>query len=289
MFQGVTKNFNPTELILLLYLLITLPFVIIQNVVICNGINVLLQHLGYISIVLLASGCRIKIPNIADRFNWIYTFFPLLFLGFLYKETDYLNNLIFKQNIDYWFINLESSIFGFLPSNNFSIYISSSLFAESMYFGYFAYYLLIIVIPLVVYIKKGTVVARKTIFVIICSFLLYYLFFIFFPVSGPQFYFTDLPQLPQGYFFGDVIRFIQNLGEAPTAAFPSSHVAMCLILIYIAYKEIPKLWLWLLPIAILLIFSTVYIRAHYAIDVLAAFITAPLAYLTSIYVFKRLK
>lgn len=273
----------------MLYLLITLPFVIIQTLTMCDGNNVLLQHLGYISMVTLFSWGRFKTPTFTNRIKWIYTFYPLLFLGFLYKETDYLNNLIFQHNLDYWFINLEKTIFGFQPSVDFSLLISSPLFAESMYFGYFAYYLLILAIPVVLFLKKGNQVAERSIFVIICSFLIYYLIFIIFPVSGPQFYLTDLPILPQGYIFGDAIRFIQNLGEAPTAAFPSSHVAMCLILIYIVYKEIPKLWMWLLPIAILLIFSTVYIRAHYAIDILAAFLTAPLAYLASVRIFRSLK
>jgi membrane-associated phospholipid phosphatase len=41
-------------------------------------------------------------------------------------------------------------------------------------------------------------------------------------------------------------------------------------------------------VAVLLVLSTVYIRAHYLIDVLAAFLTTPLIYFYSGFIYKHL-
>lgn len=207
---------------------------------------------------------------------------PILLLGYFYSETDYLNNLFFTEDLDPIFVNMELKIFGTQLSEYFSQVLPSNNFAELMYFGYFSYYLLIIGVPLLIYFKLGHKVAEKAIFIVINSFLIYYFVFIIFPVSGPQFYFENSAQnLPQGYIFGWFIRTLQQFGEAPTAAFPSSHVSICLMLVWICYRNLKKLLLLVIPISILLIFSTVYIKAHYAVDVIAAFIATPIVYFIS--------
>ncbi|MBI9067413.1 MAG: phosphatase PAP2 family protein [Salinivirgaceae bacterium] len=214
-------------------------------------------------------------------------FWPLLLLGYFYKETDYLNNLIFN-NLDPFFASIEIAIFKQQLANKFSEVIPNNLFAELMYFGYFSYYLLIIGIPVYTFIKLGFKKAENVLFIVINSFLIYYLVFIAIPVAGPQFYFDQsISTLPSGYIFGWLIKFIQSYGEAPTAAFPSSHVSICLMLVWICYKHFRKMLTIVIPIAILLILSTVYIKAHYAIDIIAAFITTPLVYKLSdkIYVY----
>ena len=59
----------------------------------------------------------------------------------------------------------------------------------------------------------------------------------------------------------------QEIGERPTAAFPSSHVGMSTICMLLALVAKRKWLFWvMLPFWILLVFGTVYIKAHYAID-----------------------
>jgi len=234
-------------------------------------------------LLVIAAFIAIKKEYYKDRWlQFIRLFSPLLVLGYFYSETDYLNNLFFTENLDPIFVNLEYRLFGVQWSEKFSQLVPSNFFAELMYLGYFSYYLLIIGLPLLIYFKLGSKTAEKVIFIIINSFLIYYLYFIIFPVVGPQFYFQQSAQtLPQGYIFGWLIRTIQHYGEAATAAFPSSHVSICLMLLLVCIKYLKKMLFVVLPIAILLIFSTVYIKAHYAIDVLAAFILTPIIYTVS--------
>ena len=216
-------------------------------------------------------------------------FAPLLLLPFLYKETDYFNNLFFPENLDLFFAQAEEVLFHTQPSLVFSEKFDAQWFSELMYFGYFSYYLLILFIPLYVYFKKGKGITERVIFIVINSFLIYYLIFILLPVAGPQFYFSDqMSTLPEGYIFGPVMKFIQQNGEGQTGAFPSSHVSICLILLYFCFTKIRKLLPFVLTISVLLILSTIYLRAHYVIDVIAAFLTTPIVYAISSGTYKKL-
>jgi membrane-associated phospholipid phosphatase len=94
--------------------------------------------------------------------------------------------------------------------------------------------------------------------------------------------------MPEGYVFGPVMHLIQKIGERPTAAFPSSHVSVCLILLWLVIKYIKRLILLVSVITIVLILSTVYLRAHYLVDVIAGVLVAPLLYLFSVRLHKVL-
>jgi membrane-associated phospholipid phosphatase len=82
------------------------------------------------------------------------------------------------------------------------------------------------------------------------------------------------------------MRWIQDSGEKPTGAFPSSHVGLTIITMSILFKNTKKFFFIILPVAIILVTSTVYIKAHYLIDVIAAFIVAPIIFITSKQIFK---
>ena len=208
-------------------------------------------------------------------------------MTFLYKETAMLNTLIFPK-IDEFLSNLDQNIFKFQPSIEFSKHFNSLFFSELFYFGYFCYYLL----PLVVFGILYKFLPQKIEefgFILITSFLLYYFIFIIIPAEGPQFYFT----FPDNYIeaqgiFGNAIKLIQKNGEAPTAAFPSSHVGISWIVIFWLYQNFRKSVKYFLPFVILLMFSTVYIKAHYFVDVVAGFLTAPIVFFLTFKFYKFL-
>ena len=208
-------------------------------------------------------------------------------MTFLYKETAMLNTLIFPK-IDEFLSNLDQNIFKFQPSIEFSKQFNSLFFSELFYFGYFCYYLL----PLVVFGILYKFLPQKIEefgFILISSFLLYYFIFIIIPAEGPQFYFT----FPDNYIeaqgiFGNAIKLIQKNGEAPTAAFPSSHVGISWIVIFWLYQNFRKSVKYFLPFVILLMFSTVYIKAHYFVDVVAGFLTAPIVFFLTFKFYKFL-
>jgi membrane-associated phospholipid phosphatase len=61
------------------------------------------------------------------------------------------------------------------------------------------------------------------------------------------------------------------------AAFPSLHAAVSLVALLYAWRHL-RWWFWvLLPFVAGLWVSTIYLRHHYAVDLLAGWLLAPLA------------
>ena len=247
--------------------------------------NFILTRIIFVFAFIFSLVIKNKISN--NFFQLLQNILVFALMTFLYKETATLNTLIFPK-IDEFISNLDQNIFNSQPSIEFSKHFNSLFFSELFYFGYFCYYLL----PLVVFGVLYKFLPQKIEefgFILITSFLLYYFIFIIIPAEGPQFYFT----FPDNYIeaqgiFGNAIKLIQKNGEAPTAAFPSSHVGISWIVIFWLYQNLRKSVKYFLPFVILLMFSTVYIKAHYFVDVVAGFISAPIVFFLTFKFYKFL-
>ena len=168
--------------------------------------------------------------------------------------------------------------------------------------GYFSYYPMILVVTMFYFIFRFDLFEKLS-FVLVTSFFIYYLIYIFIPVAGPQYYFPaiGLDRVDQGVFcaigdyfnhhqellpgpgyqhgfFYNLVEGSQQVGERPTAAFPSSHVGISTLLMIMAWRGSKWLFAILMPFYILLCCATVYIQAHYLIDAIAGFISAFILY-----------
>jgi membrane-associated phospholipid phosphatase len=215
-------------------------------------------------------------------------FYPLFFLSFFYAETGYMKNIILNDNLDSYFAGIDQAIWGFQPSLQFSKAMSQGWFNELMNVSYFSYYAITVVICVALYVRNKPR-SFKPIFIVVFSFYMYYIIFDVFPVTGPQYYFDTMAKEPiPPYFFGKIMRYLLLEYEKPTGAFPSSHVGLALILSYIAFKEHKTMFYASLPFVIGICFATVYLKAHYAIDVLGALITVPIFIVISSSIYNKL-
>ena len=231
------------------------------------------------------------------------------FLAYWYPDTFEFNRLF--PNLDYLFASAEQALFQCQPSVEFSAAFPSMWFSEPLNMGYFAYYPMIAAVVFYYFFCRFEWF-EKISFVIITSFFIYYLIYIFVPVAGPQFYFpaigmdqveagnflslgdyfnhNDILLPGPGYehgFFYQMVEASQEVGERPTAAFPSSHVGISTILMIMAYRVNKKFGLVLTPFYVLLCGATVYIQAHYLIDVFGGWISAILIYYLSNWMYKK--
>jgi membrane-associated phospholipid phosphatase len=231
------------------------------------------------------------------------------FLAYWYPDTFEFNRLF--PNLDHVFAQLEQTLFGCQPSVTFSESVPSMWFSEPFNLGYFSYYPLILIVTLYYFLYRFEWF-EKICFVLVTSFFIYYLFYIIVPVAGPQFYFpaigmdnvmaqhfpaigdyfnhNDILLPGPGYdhgFFYSLVEASQEVGERPTAAFPSSHVGISTIVMIMAWRANRRLSLVLLPFYLLLCGATVYIQAHYLIDAIAGFLSALVIYQLSTYLYKR--
>ncbi|WKS95486.1 phosphatase PAP2 family protein [Riemerella columbina] len=199
------------------------------------------------------------------------------FLGLIYKDTAVLNQLFFDK-IDPFLMQADVLMWGFQPALKFSEVMNATWFSELMFFSYFFYYLMPLVVLFTLYQRAPQVIAEFGT-MLITAFVIYYSIFIVLPAVGPQFYFPDPENtIPQRGLFSFLVKQIQAMGEAPTAAFPSSHVGVSVVVLLWLYPRYKRLFYGILPLSILLFFSTVYIKAHYAIDVLAGLVSGACIY-----------
>jgi membrane-associated phospholipid phosphatase len=216
-------------------------------------------------------------------FNLFRNIYPILFAGYFYTETVHYNKLFF-DNLDPIFIDLDQQLFGFQPSVQFSEYFSQSCFAELMYFGYFSFYFIILGFIFIIYFKRKSLFLESVFKVAFSMFFFYFLFAIF-PSAGPQFYFELVERAAptNGFLFQNIMHAIQNGAEQPTGAFPSSHVGVTIVILALARKNLPLFYKICLPLTFILVLSTVYIKAHYAVDAIFGLLIAPIVlYLASL-------
>ena len=260
---------------------ISIFYILSSAIYICFGLNFLNNFLFHfvIRIILLffiVSLAFITKKNPTKTILFLKNLYPLIFLGFFYTETSYLKNIIFKNNLDAFFFNLEQNLWGCQPSIEFSNLMNQNWFNELMNICYFSYYILITLVCIFIYLKKP-LQSYKNIFIIVLSFYFYYIFFFLFPVAGPQYYIqlNGNESIPP-HFFGKIMQYILINIEEPTGAFPSSHVGIAIIINYIVFKELKKIFYFILPFVFGICFATVYLKAHYLVDVLAGILSAPI-------------
>lgn len=217
-------------------------------------------------------------------------------LAWWYPDTFELNRLF--PNLDHVLATWEQQLFGFQPALIFARTFSSPIISELMDCGYVSYFPMIATIILFYFFRRYDEFQR-TVFVILASFFTYYVIFDLVPIVGPTFYYKAIglhnvaqgvfpnvhdyfnlhqdclpsPGYAQGFFY-DLVEDAKAAGERPTAAFPSSHVGVATIcMLFACQAKNRTLLLSLLPFYVFLCMATVYIQAHYAIDVVAGFIT----------------
>jgi membrane-associated phospholipid phosphatase len=116
--------------------------------------------------------------------------------------------------------------------------------------------------------------------VLVCFYLGYFLYLLF-PAAPPRlvlvYDFTkNLSGYPQLFASVSALAF-RLLPVDSRAAFPSLHAAVSLVALVYAWRYL-KRWFWaLLPFAVGLWISTIYLRHHYAVDLLAGWALAPAA------------
>lgn len=235
----------------------------------------------------------------------------LLFLSWSYPDTYELNRVL--PNLDHVFAGMEQHLFGCQPALLFSQHVAWPWFSELMCLGYVSYFPLMVLVVIYYFWQRYAETGLAT-FVLLSSFYAYYVIFVLLPVTGPQFYYLAagteniaagiFPNLgdwflthsermaPPGWtdgFFYHLLESAHEAGERPTAAFPSSHVGITTVLMLLALRTRSKrLCLTVLPFYVTMCFATVYIRAHYAVDVAAGLLTGIVFYYALCGIYKKM-
>ena len=293
------KGLLTVEWVILGYWVLTLLFVLFTYTKIQNPEALIY---GRIKVLALTAAMWAVYRMIPCRFTLLCRIgVQLALLSWWYPDTYELNKIL--PNLDHLFAGYEQQLFGCQPALLFPQAITNPVFSELMHLGYASYFPLIAIVTLFYFFWRFTEFNRA-VFVILASFFLYYVIFIFLPVTGPQYYYeaAGLDNIAQGIFpnlhdyfathdemmtmpgysdgfFYQCVASAHATGERPTAAFPSSHVGITTILLFLAWRTKNRLLFFgILPFYVLMCMATVYIRAHYAIDVIGGWVSAVIFY-----------
>ncbi len=304
---------NSVELTTIVYIALTTVMIAIYGSSLADPWPMLILRAVALIIIPIA---HLLSRNMPVRWALCLRTFPLLaLLIWWYPETyDFCSILPYQDHV---FASIDQQLFGCQPSLEFERTLPQMFWSEIFNMGYYSYYYLMAAVIIFYLIRRTSWYDRAT-FIFLGSFFIFYLVFEFLPVAGPQYYFqalhdiygidpfTALPSpLPSvGHYFstheeamlpeargifGQLVLSAQEVGEHPTAAFPSSHVGMGTVAMLLAWKSNNRtLFCILLPFYVLLCLATVYIRAHYLIDAICGLIFAIVLYMATDALYTRL-
>ena len=302
------KGLLAIEWVILAYMLFTLLLMLITYTKLQNPEAMLWGRARFLVMTLALWGVYRMVPC---RFTMMCRVgAQMALLSWWYPDTYEFNRMF--HNLDHVFAGYEQQLFHMQPALLFSQKISNPVFSELMHLGYASYYPLIALVTLYYFLYRYQEFTRVT-FIILASFFIYYVIFILLPVTGPQYYYlaAGVDQIAQGHFpnigdyfaahdeslpipgwkdgfFYQCVASAHAAGERPTAAFPSSHVGVTTILLFLAWHAgNRKLLYTLLPFYVLMCFATVYIQAHYAVDVIGGWISAVVIYAVLLFLSKK--
>ncbi|MCR4854345.1 MAG: phosphatase PAP2 family protein [Prevotella sp.] len=293
------KGLFALEWAMLAYLLFTSFYIVIASSSLHNMESMLWGRLRVVATTAAVYAVYRMLPCRFTRLVRVVV--QMALLSWWYPDIYEMNRIL--PNLDHVFAQLEQSLFGCQPALLFHQALPWAWFSELMDLGYASYYPMIAFVAFFYFCCRYNEFQR-TVFVIMAAFFIYYVVFIFVPVVGPTYYYQAVglediakgvfpnlqhyfethqeclpsPGWSDGFFYG-LVEDAKAAGERPVAAFPSSHVGISTVLMFLAYRTCNRRLLFcLLPLFVLLCFATVYIQAHYAIDALAGLVTGVIVY-----------
>lgn len=304
------KGLMTFEWVVLIYLFATLVFVLLMHDRLPHADSMMWGRVKVLAITIAMWGVYRMTPCRFTRLTRAVV--QMALLSWWYPDLFELNRIF--PNLDHVFASWEQTVFGCQPALLFSKTFSHAVFSELMCLGYWSYYPLMTIVLVGVFFTQPKQFERA-VFIVIGSFFIHYVIFILLPVAGPQFYYEAVgtDKIAQGIFpnlhdyfnqhqvrmicpgykdgiFYALVESAHQAGERPVAAFPSSHVGVTFVVMLLAWHfKLRKLFWALLPFAVLMFFSTVYIFAHYAIDALAGLLSGLLCWILLLTVSRGMK
>jgi membrane-associated phospholipid phosphatase len=287
------------EWVMLAYMAFTLLLMAVMYTKLADPYTLFWNRMQALAITIALWGVYRLLPCRFTHFARIGA--QLLLLSCWYPETFEFNRVL--PNLDHIFAQAEQTLMGCQPALFFAERWNNPVWSELMHLGYASYFAFISILTLHCFGRCYEQLGR-TAFVVLTSFFIYYTIYIFIPVTGPQYYYhvVGVETIAQGVFpsigdyfathkemlyipgwsdgfFYHFIEVVHVSGERPTAAFPSSHVGVSTIIMLLLWRlRCRKVMLALIPLYVLLCISTVYIQAHYVIDVIGGWISGVLLF-----------
>jgi membrane-associated phospholipid phosphatase len=254
-----------TDNVLVVYLWATAGLIVVfRDSVDHWGILVAAHLAGAVTI-----GALRRLPKgLSPILEFFRYWYPIFLFPLLYKEVEFLAADFGNWGLTEPIRQLEVTLFAGHPS----LYLSELLpwwpLSEVLHFCYISHVLLLPALAGYWYHTNRSAF-YELLFLVTVTISSSYLFFILFPVDSPYYLAPPLKEPLSSHFFYQLVHFVSDRGGARGGAFPSTHVSMTTVLWLTAWVRQRPIALWATPVALGLIFATVYGRFHYVLDVIA--------------------
>ncbi len=216
--------------------------------------------------------------------------FPFLIILLMYYSLwGDATLLMVTRDRDPALISLDQRIFGFQASVALQRFITPGLTAWMA----FAYFFHIINIPLVgcfLYVRRERARFREMMSGLMVVSFLGLMGYLLVPAIGPVYTLRNQYTVPLHqpmWMFDREVDFM-DFARIRRDVFPSMHVAISFLVWLYAYRNSRKLFWILSPLILSLWISTLYLRYHYLVDVVAGLMLAPISFWIGNALFRRM-
>jgi len=276
---------HPADKVIVAYLVVIAALVLAFSFRIPAWPQLIAAHaLVIITVLLLAKWDQVATRRLAasplgaaSLSRFIHGWYPVALITATFKELTYLIPLIHPRDFDAQLAAIDYRIFGAHPT----VWLEQITFpaiTEALQIVYVTYYILPIILGVVLWRKRWMEQYKFWLFIVVLGFYVSYLGYIAVPATGPRF----LPAVKEAqtlpltgvWLFTSLRESLDRMEGITRDCFPSGHTELTLLVLYYARRFHRRTFWLLLPIGSALIFSTVYLRYHYVIDVIAGAATA---------------
>ena len=219
----------------------------------------------------------------------IRDWFPFLIILLMYYTLwGDATLLMVTTDRDQALMAIDQRVFGFQASIVLQRFVSPRL-TTWMTFAYFYHLINIPLVALYIYVWCGRPRFREMMSGIMVVSFFGLMGYLLVPAIGPIYTLRDQYTVPlhQSLFMLNREVDFMDFARIRRDVFPSLHVAISFVAWLYAYRNSKKLFWILSPLILSLWVSTIYLRYHYLIDVVAGLILAPLSFLLANGLFRR--
>jgi len=239
--------------------------------------------LGIMAAAVIIKSIQIPAKALKNSIIILRDWIPFLFIAFIYENLHDIAGRIDHYDVARYMFHWDGLLFGIQPTI-WAQHLFNPLFTDIMSISYASYFTLPLAIMFFLSLAGERNLFRSMVLCISFTFVIGFICYTFFPCSPPRYFMESMytnPHTLTGFFLYNKLQGMwDGLSVISGGAFPSLHVGISTVALIYAYKyrKISKLnkviWYLYIPLVTSLWFSTVYLRHHWVVDIIAGWLVA---------------
>ncbi len=222
------------------------------------------------------AGIALIVAAIRSQRSFVFRhWYPLPYVAVCYKEMSLLIPAVRSINYDRELAALDHAVWRAHPTVWLERLHHPAL-TEFLQVVYSLFVPVVLLVAVILWWQGRHKEFRYYAFLIAAGFLVSYVGYLAVPVRGPRFLLRGLQHFPLSgmWFFGLLQETLDTLESAHYDCFPSGHTELTLLAWWQSRQVSPNLFLAFSVYSVCIIFSTVYLRYHYTVDIIAGVVVA---------------